>query len=239
MSSIEFSSQYPGYPSSDLPILGELSGMWTIPGGEIVVSSRVSAATVKQFASWRSDEIASLSDHGVDCLMICSSDGQSAHTQVTLVPPDDGSKDNQQLASYRFGPSRQYKFYPSVPYTDELVDAMRSHWELVAGALSSDSTLLRQIRRSFEITELIKEVGDSFFAKATKPFRPGRTTRVEMFREKILWTVKDDQQELREPFRNQAGKISSKLSSTWLWRCTKASVWEDRNNSILTSLWKD
>lgn len=127
---------------------------------------------------------------------------------VTLVPPDDGSKDNQQLASYRFGPSRQYKFYPSVPYTDELVDAMRSHWELVAGALSSDSTLLRQIRRSFEITELIKEVGDSFFAKATKPFRPGRTTRVEMFREKILWTVKDDQQELREPFRNQAGKIS-------------------------------
>jgi hypothetical protein len=85
---------------------------------------------------------------------------------------------------------------------------MRSHWELVAGALSSDSTLLSQIRRSFEITELIKEVGDSFFAKAAKPFRPGRTTRVEMFREKILSTVKDDQQELREPFRNQAGKIS-------------------------------
>lgn len=87
MSSIEFSSQYPGYPSSDLPILGELSGMWTIPGGEIVVSSRVSAATVKQFASWRSDEIASLSDHGVDCLMICSSDGQSAHTQVSHPGP--------------------------------------------------------------------------------------------------------------------------------------------------------
>jgi hypothetical protein len=82
---------------------------------------------------------------------------------------------------------------------------MRSHWELVAGALSSDSTLLSQIRRSFEITELIKEVGDSFFAKAAKPFRPGRTTRVEMFREKILSTVKDDQQGVKRTLQESSG----------------------------------
>lgn len=201
-------------PSDTLPsdpaILGNLIGMETMPDGQVVYSS-VPGTAVEHSAIWRSSEVGSLFtvDHEYNCLMLCSPDGRSAHTEITRVTQPGGSEASQHLANYDIGPSRQYKFCSSVPYTKELLDAMRTHMELVERLPGSDGALLRQIKKSFEITELIMEVGDSFLAKARSPIRGGpMSSRLKGLLKKVDTTVPGMSKELKEPFKNQAGKLS-------------------------------
>jgi hypothetical protein len=106
-------------------------------------------------------------------LKTCSDDGRSAHTLITTTKGTEADAEgSRRLAWYSVkhaGSRQEFNFFPEMPYTDELINAMVSYIYIVANDPGHDRWVISNLQRCLINVKAVKEVSDSFFDKARGP----------------------------------------------------------------------
>jgi hypothetical protein len=131
------------------------------------------------------------------------------------------SRDGRVLAWYEIGLDRGYKFVAlEVPYTDEMIEAMKSHLRILEKIAYSDIALLQKVRKSLMITEAVRAVGESFWLVAKGPLAR-YATGTEGFQElgRAIATSVTSDRNIEEPFKTgeDSGSANDKAIKYLAW----------------------
>ncbi|KAG7528966.1 hypothetical protein FFLO_05865 [Filobasidium floriforme] len=183
----------------DVSIPGSYLGARTMPDGTLEICSKDERSALDHISLYRSDATRQLLtlDGSFAVLMSCHKEQESVRTTI------HNAGDGKVLAGYEIGLNRGYKFVaPSVPYTVEMIEAMKSHLRILEKIAYSDIALLQKVRKSLMVTEAVWSVGESFLLVAKRQL-VRYATRAPGFRElerEIIKAVTGDRS-IEGPFK--------------------------------------